>query len=164
MVSTFPLWMVHRPQSWTLLSSSNLDTYHQLSLHWKNCLFVTPQTHHTNFHRHWNNCRNHQGFNCSIEINQQNPLFPPSDIITHKTLFQINSTFSNDSSALKLQQSTILKLPSLPTPKPVAAPTRVSPSTTQHFHNISLTTTKKRRDLQPTKAKPNPKLSPPTSL
>ena len=46
------------------------------------------------------------------------------------------------------------------TPKLVAAPPRVSPSTTQDFHNISLTTKKHRRDLRSSKTKTSPKPSP----
>ena len=69
---------------------------------------------------------------------------PPSDNITCKSLFQLDSIFYNASYALKSKQPPILKLP----PKPIALPPRVFPSTTQDFHNIYLTTQKHSRDIR----------------
>ena len=80
------------------------------------------------------------------QINK-NPLLPPSDTITRKALCQIDFIFSYASSALKPQQSPHFKVSKVSTPKPVAAPPRLSPSTTQYFHNISPTTQKNHRNL-----------------
>ena len=80
----------------------------------------------------------------ALEKINKNILLPPSDTITRKATFQLDSIFSNYSSALKSQQSHIFKLPRLSTAKPVAASTRVSPSTTQDFHNIPPTKQKHR--------------------
>ena len=76
----------------------------------------------------------------ALKQTNKNTLLPPSDTITQKALFQIDSIFFNVSSALISQQSPIFKFPMLSTPKPVDAPLRVSQSTTQDFHNISPTT------------------------
>ena len=77
----------------------------------------------------------------------KNPLLPPLDTITRKALFHIGSILSNAYSTLKPQQPPTFKLPRVLNPKPIAAPPRMSPSTTQAFHNISPTTQKHRRDL-----------------
>ena len=87
-------------------------------------------------------------------------LLPPYDTITHKALLQLNSIFSNASSALKPQKIPFLKLPMVSTTNPVAAPSRVSPSTTQYFQNISPTTKKHCKDLWAVKSKTSPKTSP----
>ena len=74
-------------------------------------------------------------------------LLPPSYTITRKALFQLNYIFSNASYAIKTQQPPTFKLPRFFTPKPIVAPQRVYPSTTQYFHNISPTTQKHGRDI-----------------
>ena len=84
------------------------------------------------------NYSNRQIFNCNIEKPQKSSPLPPSDTITRKALFQLNSIFSNTSSAIKSQQSPILKLPGVSTPKTVTAPPRVPQSTTQYFTISSL--------------------------
>ena len=94
-----------------------------------------------------------------IKINK-NPLLPPSYTITRKALLQPDSILFNASSELKPQKSPTFKLPRVFTPKPVAAPPRVSPSTAQDFDNISPTTQKHRRDIRAAKSKAYPKLSP----
>ena len=68
-------------------------------------------------------------------------------------LVKIESIFSNASSLLKPQQLPIFKLTRVYTPKPVAAPPRVSPSTTQDFHNISPTTQKIAHIFEPPNTK-----------
>ena len=87
----------------------------------------------------------------------KNLLLTPSDAITRISLFQLDSIFSNDCSALKSQQSPILKLPRVSTKKPVAALQRVSPSTAKDFHNISPTAQKHCRDIRSSKSKTSPK-------
>ena len=104
MISTCPLRMVHWPQFWALLFPLNVYTCHQFIMHWIKCLLVSPQTHHANCHFHRHNYSNRQRFNCSIKTNQQNLLLSPYDTITRKALFQLDSIFSNASSALKPQQ------------------------------------------------------------
>ena len=94
--------------------------------------------------------------NTALKQINKNPLMPPSDTITRKSLFQLDSIFYNASYALKSKQPPILKLP----PKPIALPPRVFPSTTQDFHNIYLTTQKHRRDIRDEKPKNSPKKSP----
>ena len=94
--------------------------------------------------------------NTALKQINKNPLMPPSDTITCKSLFQLDSIFYNASYALKSKQPPILKLP----PKPIALPPRVFPSTTQDFHNIYLTTQKHRRDIRDEKPKNSPKKSP----
>ena len=91
----------------------------------------------------------------------KNLLLPPYETITHKAPFQLNYILSNASSALKPQPLTPnFKLTRVFTKKPIDAPPRVSPSTTQDFQNISPTTKKHRRDLRATKSKASPKKSP----
>ena len=90
----------------------------------------------------------------------KNPILPPSDTITRKAFFQLDSVFSNVSSALKSKQPPIFEIPRVSTPKPVAAPPRLYPSTTQGFHNIFPTTQKHCRGLQAAKSKNSPKTSP----
>ena len=53
----------------------------------------------------------------ALKQTSKNPLIPPSDTITRKSLFQIDYIFSNASSALKSQQSPVFKLPRVSTPK-----------------------------------------------
>ena len=60
---------------------------------------------------------------------------------------------------IKTTTNPYLKLPRVTTPKPVSAPTRVSPSTIQYFHNISPTTQNHCRALWAVKAKNTPKTS-----
>ena len=79
----------------------------------------------------------------ALKQTNKNTLLPLSDTITHKAPFKLDSIFYNASSALKSQQSPIFKFPRVSTPNSVAAPPRVSPSTTQDFHNIPPTTQKK---------------------
>ena len=93
------------------------------------------------------------------QINK-NPLLPPFDTITRKACLQLYLILSNAYYALKPQQPPTFKLPRMFTPKPIAAPTRVYPSTTQYFHNISPTTQKYCRYLRATKSKASPKISP----
>ena len=76
----------------------------------------------------------------SLKQTNKHPLFSTSDTITLKSLFQLDSIFSNASYALKSQQSPIFKIPRVSTPKHVAAPPRVYPFTTQNFQNIYPTT------------------------
>ena len=89
----------------------------------------------------------------SLKQTNKNHLLPPSDTITHKLLFQIDSIFSNASSSMKSQQSPTFRLPRVSTSKTFAAPPRASPYTTQYFHSISPTTQKHRRDIQAVKSK-----------
>ena len=93
MVSTCPLWMVHCPQSWKLLLPSNFDPCHQLSSYWKNVSW---------FHK-----------KCIMPTTTSTPY----DTITRKSLFQLNSIFSNASSTLKSQQSPNLKFQGCPLQK-----------------------------------------------
>ena len=87
------------------------------------------------------------------QINQ-NPLLPPYYTITCKELFQLNSIFSNASSTIKSQQPPTFKLPMVFTPKPIAAPPRVSPSTTQDFIIYPL----QHKNIADIFEPPNPKL------
>ena len=140
MVSTRPLWMVHWPQVWKLLLPSNFDPCHQFSSHWKKYLLVSPKTCHDNCHCHRHNYMNCQIFNYSIERNQQKSYI--ATIWYHQT----QSTFSNQFHLLqclfftKYTTNPILKLPRASTPETFAVPPRVSPYTTQGFHNIFPTT------------------------
>ena len=77
----------------------------------------------------------------------KNPLLPPYNTITRRSLFRIDYIFSKTSYALKPQKHPTFRLPRVFAPKPIAAPPRVSPSTIQDFHNIFPTTQKHRRDL-----------------
>ena len=87
----------------------------------------------------------------------KNPLLSTSDTITRKAILQLDFIFYKTSSALKPQQSPTFKFPRVATPKPISATTRVSPSTTQNFHNISPTTQKHCRDLRAARSKASPK-------
>ena len=101
-----------------------------------------------------------KGLTASLRQINKNPLLPPSDTITPKALFQLDSILFNASSAVKPQLTPILKLPMMFIPTPISAPPRVSPSTTQYFHNISPTAQNNCRDLQAAKFKASPKTSP----
>ena len=95
----------------------------------------------------------------ALKLTNKNPLLPPSDTITRKALFQLDSVAYDSSSTIKSQKPPTFKLPRVSTPKNVALPSRVSPSTTQHFHNIFPTTPKHRRYLWAVKYKTYPKIS-----
>ena len=152
--------MVHHPHYWTLSFPSNMDTCHELSSHWKNCLLVYTQTHHANCHCHKHNYSNRQIFNCSIEKNQQKSSTATIWYHRMQIIFQLDYIISNASSEIKSQRPPIFKLPSVSNPKPIEAPPRVSPYTTQYFHNISTTTLKHHRDPQAAKSKNYPKILP----
>ena len=74
-------------------------------------------------------------------------LLSPYNIITRRALFQLYSILSHAYSSIKPEQPPTFKLPRVFAPKPIAAPTMVSPSTKYDFHNISPTTEKHGRDL-----------------
>ena len=85
---------------------------------------------------------------------KENPLLQPYYTITRKARFQLNSIFSNASSTLKPQQPPTFKLPRVFTPKPIAAPLMLSPSTTQDFTISPL----QHKNIADVFKPPNPKL------
>ena len=89
----------------------------------------------------------------SLKQTNKNSLLPSYDTITRKEKFQLDSIFYNFSPLLNSLKSPIFKLPKVPTPKPVAASPRVSPSTTEDFQSISPTTQKQHRYLCSTKSR-----------
>ena len=94
--------------------------------------------------------------NAAFKQTIKNPSLPPYNTTTSKSLFKLDLILSNASYARTSQQYPIFKLPRVSTPKPVAAPPRVSPSTTKDFCNISPTTQKYCRDILSSKSKTSP--------
>ena len=88
-----------------------------------------------------------EDLSAALKQTNKNPLLPPYYTITRKLIFQLDYVLSNASYLLQSQQSPIFKPPMLPTPKHVAETPRVSPPTTQDFHNIYPTTQKHHRYL-----------------
>ena len=145
---------------WELLLPSNWDTCHQFSSHRKKCLLVShkpimPTATATDII-----IATSKYLTAALRQINKKPLMPPSDTITRKALLQLYSILSNASSALKPQQPPTFKLPMLFTTKPIITSLRVSPSTTQDFHNISPTKKKHCRDIQASKPKDYQKTSP----
>ena len=101
-----------------------------------------------------------EDLSAALKQTNKNPLLPPYYTITRKLIFQLDYVLSNASYLLQSQQSPIFKPPMLPTPKHVAETPRVSPPTTQDFHNIYPTTQNNRRDICVSKYKNSPKPPP----
>ena len=147
MFSTCSLWMVYCTQSWTSSLPSNFYPATNSVCVGQNVSWFTHKLIITTATTPNIIIATTKDLTAALKQTNKNPLLPPYDTTTSKSLFQLYLILSTASSVLTSQQSPNFKLPRVFTPKPVAAPPRVSPSGTQDFHNISPTTQKHCRDI-----------------